>query len=318
MITSQKSAPCLGCGQELKKAFNAIEPGFEVHRCPSCGMGRTWPDVPSCEIGRYYPAVYYGKDNVRFNPLLERLTQLFRLQRARVVRHRVKAGTVLDVGCGRGFTLSYLKSLGFKAHGMEFSDTAAWHARNVLGIEVETGDFLNSRHQKDTYNAMIFWHSLEHLPSPIEALVRAHELLKKGGLLVVAVPNFDSLQARLFGRHWFHLDIPRHYFHFGKKTLKKEIQAQGFSIVQMNHFGFEQNPYGWIQSFYNALGFDPNFLYSILKNKTARTHQIRQHLMQAALTLILLPLFTLLSLVLVLVETALRQGGTIEVYAVKR
>jgi 2-polyprenyl-3-methyl-5-hydroxy-6-metoxy-1,4-benzoquinol methylase len=262
--------------------------------------------------------VYYGKDNVRFNPLLERLTQLFRLQRARVVRHRVKAGTVLDVGCGRGFTLSYLKSLGFKAHGMEFSDTAAWHARNVLGIEVETGDFLNSPHQKDTYNAVIFWHSLEHLPSPIEALGRAHELLKKGGLLVVAVPNFDSLQARIFGRHWFHLDIPRHYFHFGKNTLKKELQSQGFSIVQMNHLGFEQNPYGWIQSFYNALGFDPNFLYSILKNKTARTHQIRQHLMQAALTLILLPLFTLLSLVLVVVETALRQGGTIEVYAVKR
>jgi 2-polyprenyl-3-methyl-5-hydroxy-6-metoxy-1,4-benzoquinol methylase len=281
-------------------------------------MGRTWPDVPSCEIGRFYPTVYYGKDNVRFNPLLERLTQLFRLQRARVVRHRVKAGTVLDVGCGRGFMLSHLKSLGFKAHGMELSDTAAWHARNVLGIEVETGDFLNSHHQKDTYNAVIFWHSLEHLPSPIEALGRAQELLKKGGLLVVAVPNFDSLQARLFGRHWFHLDIPRHYFHFGKNTLKKELQSQGFSIVQMNHLGFEQNPYGWIQSFYNALGFDPNFLYSILKNKTARTHQIRQHLMQAALTLILLPLFTLLSLVLVVVETALHQGGTIEIYAVKR
>lgn len=281
-------------------------------------MGRTWPDVPSCEIGRFYPAVYYGKDNVRFHPLLERLTRLFRLRRARVVRHRVKPGTVLDVGCGRGFTLSYLKSLGFKAQGMEFSDTAAWHARNVLGIEVETGDFLKSPHQKDHYNVVIFWHSLEHLPSPIEALGRANELLKKGGLLVVAVPNSDSLQARLFGRYWFHLDIPRHYFHFGKNSLEEILRSHGFSIVQMGHSSFEQNPYGWLQSFYNAIGFDNNFLYSILKNKTARTHQIRQHPMQAALTLILLPFLTLLSLVLMLVETALRQGGTIEVYAVKR
>jgi 2-polyprenyl-3-methyl-5-hydroxy-6-metoxy-1,4-benzoquinol methylase len=281
-------------------------------------MGRTWPDVPSHEIGRFYPAVYYGKENVRFHPLLERLTRLFRLRRARVVRQRVKPGTALDVGCGRGFTLSYLESLGFKAHGMEISDTAAWHARNVLGIEVETGDFLKSSHQKDLYNVVIFWHSLEHLPGPIEALGRAHALLRKGGLLVVAVPNFDSLQARLFGRYWFHLDIPRHYFHFGKNTLKKTLHSQGFRIVQMNHGSFEQNPYGWLQSFYNALGFDNNFLYSILKNKTARTHQIRQHPIQTALTLILLPLFSLFSLALMLVETALRQGGSIEVYAVKR
>ncbi len=295
-----------------------MEPGFEVHRCPTCGMGRTWPDVPPREIGRFYPAVYYGTENVRFNPLLERLTRLFRLRRARVVRNRVKAGTALDVGCGRGFTLSYLKSLGFKAHGMEFSDTAAWHARNVLGIEVETGDFLTSRHQKDLYNVVIFWHSLEHLPSPIEALRRANELLKKGGILVVAVPNFDSFQARLFGRYWFHLDIPRHYFHFGKNALTKTLHSQGFRIVQTDHFNFEQNPYGWLQSFYNALGFDNNFLYSILKNKTARTHQISQHLIQAVLTMILLPLFTLLSLALMLFETALRQGGSIEVYAVKR
>ncbi len=281
-------------------------------------MGRTWPVVPSCEIGRFYPAVYYGKDNVRFHPLLERLTRLFRLRRARVVRHRVKPGTALDVGCGRGFTLSYLQSFGFKAHGLEFSDTAAWHARNVLGIEVETGDFLKSSHQKDFYNVVIFWHSLEHLPSPIAALGRANELLKKGGLLVVAVPNFDSLQARLFGRSWFHLDIPRHYFHFGKNALKKMLHSQGFKIVQMDHLSLEQNPYGWLQSFYNALGFDHNFLYSILKNKTARAYQMRQHPIQTALTVLLLPLFALLSLALMLVETALREGSSLEVYAVKR
>ena len=38
----------------------------------------------------------------------------------------------------------------------------------------------------------------------------AHEMLRRGGVLVVAAPNMAALQARLGGRTWFHLDVPRH------------------------------------------------------------------------------------------------------------
>ena len=310
---------CPVCGTAAPaKLFDSVEPGFDVRKCFSCGLGRTWPVVDGEKIGDFYPKTYYGKENVRFNPIFEFLTRLFRKRRANVVRERVPLGPVLDVGCGRGFILSYLKSLGYQAHGTEFSETAAWHARNVLGLEIETGDFLTSPHQKNLYNAVIFWHSLEHLPRPVEAIARARELLKEGGLLSVAVPNFDSLQARVFGRYWFHLDIPRHYFHFGRQTLEAVLMRHHFNVVQVDHFSFEQNPYGWLQSFYNCLGFDNNFLYSLLKNKTARTLQIREHPLQTALTLLLLPPLTAASLILTLVETAARSGATIEVYAIKQ
>lgn len=150
MSETDELPPCPACaGKTSDKTFDALEPGFSVWTCAGCGLGRTWPAVGPEEIGRYYPEAYYGKENVRFNPVFEWMTRLFRQRRARVIRRRSKLGHVLDVGCGRGFTLHYLKSLGFAAHGMEFSDTAAWHARNVLGLEVETGDFLKSPHQKD-------------------------------------------------------------------------------------------------------------------------------------------------------------------------
>ncbi|MBI5625440.1 MAG: class I SAM-dependent methyltransferase [Elusimicrobia bacterium] len=314
-----RSPRCPGCGSDVAaKAFNAVEPGFEVLTCRLCGMGRTIPPVLPEQLGRWYPDTYYGKENVRFNALFERLTRLFRMRRARAIAARAKPGPVLDVGCGRGFILSCLRDMGFQPHGIELSDTAAWHARNTLKLDVETCDFLSSPHRVGIYDAVILWHSLEHMPRPAEAVTRARELLKHGGLLAVAVPNVESLQARLFGRRWFHLDVPRHYYHFGAKSLAAMLERSGFHVVREDHFCLEQNPYGWIQSFYNALGFDDNFLYSLLKNRSARTMRIRHHPIQAALTALLLPLVTALSLVMTAVEAALRRGGTIEVYAVKR
>lgn len=310
---------CPLCGLAgLNPGFPSLEEGFEIQFCPSCGLGVTTPALPAAEIGRYYPETYYGRENVRFNSLFEFLVRLFRQRRAKVISRRATPGPVLDVGCGRGLTLHYLKDLGFEAHGMEFSDTAAWHARNTLGLAVETGDFLLSPHQKGIYNAVVFWHSLEHLPRPAEALARAKELLRPGGLLVVAVPNLDSLQGSLFGRHWFHLDVPRHYFHFNSDNLNAVLKNLGFRVVQEDHFSFEQNPYGWLQSFYNALGFDNNFLYTVLKNRSARTTRLRQHPVQAALTLLLLAPLTGLSLLLTVLEAVLRRGGSVEVYAVKQ
>jgi 2-polyprenyl-3-methyl-5-hydroxy-6-metoxy-1,4-benzoquinol methylase len=310
--------PCIVCGSDrVLESFKSVEPGFHVEECEECGLGRTAPAVAADKIGSFYPDTYYGKENVRFNVVFEWLTRIFRWRRARVIRSREKPGPVLDVGCGRGLTLAYLREFGFEPKGVEFSDTAAWHARHALGLEVETGDFMRRGDEKGRYHAVIFWHSLEHMADPVSALRRAHELLKPGGLVVVAVPNYSSLQARLFGRHWFHLDVPRHYFHFSQDSLEKALRDQGFRVVQRDHFSFEQNPYGWLQSALNALGFQNNFLYTLLKNRTARTTEIRKHPIQAALTVLLAPPLTVFALIMTVIEAGVRRGGTIEYYCAK-
>lgn len=309
---------CLVCGSySVEKACDAVEPGFAVLRCLDCGLGRTWPAPTPQEIGRWYPQSYYGDGNIRFNPLFEKLVRLFRRRRAGVFHNRVARGPVLDVGCGRGLMLAYLRDLGYEPHGVEFSDASAYHARHVLQLPITTEDFSNSPHEHERYNAVIFWHSFEHFHSPVGALARAREALKTGGLLAVAVPNYDSWQARLFGRCWFHLDVPRHYTHFGLRSLEQLLHRHHFRIVQTDHFSFEQNPYGILQSLYNALGFRFNLLYSLLKSGSARTETFSEYPVQSVFIALLLPLFLPLSLALCLAETVLRSGGTIEVYALK-
>ncbi|MDD5655636.1 MAG: class I SAM-dependent methyltransferase [Elusimicrobia bacterium] len=309
---------CHCCGRDAPTAaFPSSRPGFQVLRCPECGLGRTWPPVAPGEIGAWYPESYYGRENVRFNALFEAMTRIFRRRRARVLHGRVPRGPVLDVGCGRGVMLDHLRALGYEAHGIELSETAARHARLRLGLPVETGDFLSSPHEKDRFHAVIFWHTLEHFPNPVEAVARARELLRPGGLLAVAVPDFDSFQARLFGRRWFHLDVPRHYFHFTPRALEAILSRHAFRVVRTDHFSFEQNPFGWLQSLYNCLGFPENLLYDLLKAEGARKGLAREHPLAVLATALLLPPLLAAALGMTVVEAALRRGGTFEIYAIK-
>src|SRR5581483_9825493 len=164
----------------------------------------------------------------RFNFVFEKMVRLFRFRRARLIARQVEPGPVLDVGSGRGLTLGYLKELGFEPFGVEITEEGAWHARHKLGIEVFVGDLKEAPFKPNRFHAVIFWHSLEHIEKPIEALRHAKKLLKPGGLLVVAVPNFESAQARFFGPYWFHLDIPRHYYHFSERSLRRALDELGF------------------------------------------------------------------------------------------
>ena len=314
----RRPARCPACDRDTPSALSpSAEPGFEILSCRDCGLGRTWPPEVPEKIGAWYPAQYYGKENVRFNPLFERLVRWFRKRRAAVLHNRVARGPILDVGCGRGLMLSYLRELGYEPHGVEFSDTSAWHARHALKIDVSTEDYAKAPREKERYNGIIFWHSLEHFADPVAALAHAYEALKPGGLLTVAVPNYDSWQARAFGSRWFHLDVPRHYFHFGARSLQAVLAKHRFRVVQLDHFSFEQNPYGILQSLYNALGLRFNLLYSLLKDRSARTDTARRYPFQAIAVVLLLPLFLPISIALSFLEVAARSGGTIEVYALK-
>ena len=308
---------CMACGADSQRYELKIDDAFSLVRCEDCGLVATFPPVSSTEIGRYYPASYYGDNNRRFNALLEGLIPFFRNRRARAIEKFVPKGRILDVGCGRGILPALMRERGWEAHGLEFSETSARHARDELRLPVFVGDFLRSSYADGSFDTVVLWHVLEHVPDPVATIRRTRQILKPGGLLVIAVPNFESLQARFAGRHWFHLDVPRHYHHFGLTLLSRLLTSNGFSILDVSHLSLEYNPYGWIQSLLNKLGFRYNLLYDFLKNPSARSLQnpFRAAPLPMLLTLALLPVVVPVSFGLSLLEVILRRGGTIEVYA---
>jgi 2-polyprenyl-3-methyl-5-hydroxy-6-metoxy-1,4-benzoquinol methylase len=308
---------CKACGATSLRPLLPLNDDFSLVRCEECQLVATFPQLSASEIGHYYPPSYYGDKNRRFNPLLERLIPFFRSRRARAIEHFLPKGRILDVGCGRGILPALMRDRGWDAHALEFSETAARHARDELRLPVFVGDFSQSPYADDFFDALVLWHVLEHLADPVAALRKARQILRPGGLLVIAVPNFESLQARFAGRHWFHLDVPRHYHHFGLKVLRHLLIANGFTILSVSHLTLEQNPYGWIQSILNKLGIRYNLLYDLLKDPSARSvmSPLRETPFQFLLTLVLLPIVAPLGFLLSLLEVLLRSGGTVEIYA---
>jgi SAM-dependent methyltransferase len=310
---------CPVCAGERWRTIESVGAGFRLEECAGCGLVATAPPVQEETIAAYYPVTYYGEANRRFHRVLEALIRVFRARRCAAIERRVARGRLLDVGCGRGLLPYLLRRRGWDAWGLEISEIAAANARDVFGVPMHVGSLEQSPFAPGSMDAVVFWHVLEHVRDPGAALRRSREILRPRGLLVIAVPNYDSLQARWTGRHWFHLDVPRHYHHFRTGTLRRILEVNGFTVESVHHFSVEQNPYGWIQSLLNKMGLRRDHLYEVLKSPSARSERnlVRRYPLQSLLTFVALIPVLPASLALFLIETVLRRGGTIEIYARK-
>jgi SAM-dependent methyltransferase len=286
--------------------------------CEGCGTGRLHP-LPDRELVRsFYPPAYYGDLGTKFVGPIETLVRLVGARHARFLARGLRPGArVLDVGCGRGVLLSTLADRGFEAHGVEVSPEAARGADPRARIRIAS-ELAEVGYPDAWFDGVIVWHVLEHLRDPAATLSEIARVLRPGGRLVVAVPNFSSLQARWAGPAWFHLDLPRHLYHFPLSALRRLLERRGFEIRSEHHFSLRQSPFGWIQSWQNRrAGLPRNGLYTLLyqrgpSERPAFTARDRRALV-AGLVLGAAPALAATAL-----ETALRSGATVHVVARRR
>jgi SAM-dependent methyltransferase len=247
---------------------------FPIVACQTCGLLRTALEALPDDWSRYYGPAYYGKDQAgrRFPAPIEAYLAWSHHRRvAPLVRQHPGGGRALEIGCGRGLTLAALQAQGWEAVGTEVDPAmaAAVQARYGFPVHVledlRAGDF-----PAGSFDAVMMWHVWEHLPQPFQTLAEIRRILRPGGLLLLEVPNNDSQQARMAGGAWFHLDTPRHLYHFGVDWLSQALPQHGFQMVERGTFSFEQGFYGYAQSYLNRVCAEPNALYAWLKGYPPR------------------------------------------------
>lgn len=264
---------CALCqGTEARERFAhdiPAAPDHTVVQCSRCHLAVTHPPPPLAEIPGLYGAAYYGVENAKFGKLTELFVGLFRRARLRALRlMRVPTGDVLDLGCARGLFLQALESRGYRGFGTELSEHSARAARKRLGDErVHIGGLQSAGFDDAQFVAITAWQVFEHLPDPAATLRECHRILRPGGALLLAVPNIDSWQARWAGAEWFHLDVPRHLYHYSPDTLRRLLEQHGFEVEHTSHHNLEQNPFGLLQSALHRLGRPHLGLYDVLRGK---------------------------------------------------
>lgn len=268
-------------------------------RCAACGVATTDPWPTDEQLDAAY-AGWYRPEAGRFLGIGDTLLRRSRGALARRLDSVAPPGRILDVGAGAGDLLDALAASGRDAVGLERSSRRP----DVLSGELSdvTGPFA----------AVVFWHSLEHLARPGHALAQAAALLTPRGLIVVALPNAASLQARAFGDRWFALDLPRHLVHVPQPSLTARLDELGLTVERISHLRGGQVLFGWLHGLVGKLtgGLD---LYDAIRRPQARQRPMRRSRRLAALAaaLVVAPG----AAVAAGVEVLVRRGGTVYVEA---
>ena len=246
-VPGQAPLICLLCGATLDEQPIIISPdrqlgtpgNFAVHVCRSCGAGSTTPQVDDSELAAYYP-MQYGP-YVQPQGAIALLARVYyRWRDSRVLQRRpyrelnaIRCGSLLDVGCGRGDLGAVLRTHGWEVTGIEPSPEACEvvRARKMTALN---GVLATIALPERAFDVATFQHVLEHTPDPVNDLRRVYGALKDGGHVLISVPNFGYWQRKLFGGYWYHLDLPRHRFHYTEQSLRLLLSRAGFETLEMS------------------------------------------------------------------------------------
>lgn len=297
---------CNVCGEVLESYLHKVYDPltmeiFGVARCIHCGLGHTIPQP--IVLDRYYAQEYYGKRHgFTSRHCVNRRMGFVKSTSGIGVSRRM-----LDIGCGDGSFLLAAKACGWFVMGTELNPEPA----RSKGLDVR--EKIEGIPSKNLFDCITMWHTLEHMRDIQAILGHVNRLLKHKGKLIISVPDWGGLQSRIFGSKWFHLDVPRHLYHFDACSLKNALSSAGLSIEHRWHQEVEYDLLGWSQSALNLLFPHPNIFFNTLTGKLIKTGSFL-----TVTSFLLGSLLVVLSLPILVAGTVLRRGGSLIVVAEKK
>jgi SAM-dependent methyltransferase len=244
--------PCVFCGGPSEFALEAFDRNrelsderFRYRRCLDCGT-ISLIDVPS-DLAYYYAGTerHYGL------PAADELDRLAAREAHKLafVGGQANAGRLIEIGPGSGVFAYAARRAGFDVTGIEVDAETCDHLRSVIGVPaIQSGDPAAALTGMPPSRVVVMWHVLEHVADPASTLDAVAANLEQGGLLALSTPNPRSLQFRLLGHRWVHLDAPRHLALMPSDAVVARARDAGLRMIDMTTIdpsGRDCTYFGW-------------------------------------------------------------------------
>jgi len=237
---------------------------FHYRRCPSCHT-QYLENVPA-DLGRYYASDYHMLPRALDELDAVSAPEAYKVDLIRSLKPE-PGKRLLEIGPSVGYFARQAQRAGFQVHVVEMSADCCKFLRDTVGIEVTHSAAISGALEPGRkYDVIALWQVVEHLPNAIAELEALASHLAPQGVLVVAAPNPESLQARMLGRYWWHLDAPRHVTLVPPEALVERVERFGLRrelVTATDRGSLEWNRLGWHFSLVNP--FKLRFLRSIAK-----------------------------------------------------
>jgi 2-polyprenyl-3-methyl-5-hydroxy-6-metoxy-1,4-benzoquinol methylase len=234
----------------LKKTFLTCQDytvsneSFDLILDEELDMLITSPKPKNEDLGKYYESEKYISHTDSKQTFFDKIYQTVKtytvLKKVKFIDGFVHSTliekTLLDVGCGTGDFLVKAKKSNWIITGVEPNASARKIAKEKTSHKIlKDISELNS----SKYDVITLWHVLEHVPNLTEYISQLKQLLKPDGTLLIAVPNYRSYDAKYYGKFWAAYDVPRHLWHFSKKSIKGLFGKEKMEVVKTHPMLFD-------------------------------------------------------------------------------
>lgn len=239
-----ESVNCYNCGETKYTAEFTIN-RFRHVRCARCGMVYVSPRLKETILhDAYNEEDYNAAAKYKLIPAVEyRREVIGRRKYQQIAAYFKKPGSILDIGCGLGELLSIFDENGWDCLGVEFNELSAGYAREKFKLNIVQESIFDFKPARQKFDCIMLWGVLEHFTRPVSVLGKVYQLLRRGGLLVLEVPNGDSLLVRYYEKYGGYIDRiiegDRHIMLFSPEALRQMTERCGFKLVHLQTNGLD-------------------------------------------------------------------------------
>ena len=220
--------------------YMLTQESFAIQKCNNCNLLFTNPRPTTEKIGSYYKSDdYISHSNKAINPI----QWIYKIVRNITIRQKYKLikkyssfESLLDYGCGTAHFIDYVNQKGIKVVGIEPDEDAR---KIATSNNKEILENIKQLSPKSKFDVITLFHVLEHVHQPKELLQTLKTHLTKNGILIIAVPNPNSYDAKIYQEFWAAWDVPRHLFHFTKKSFEYLIKESGYKLKDIQPMKFD-------------------------------------------------------------------------------